>query len=61
LTCASSISFARRIAWRLPPRSGVFVDALKQTTDELIQYANECCVLRELTAAERQQFGLAAK
>jgi WD40 repeat protein len=32
-----------------------------QSTDELIQYAQECCVLRELTPAERQQFGLAAK
>jgi WD40 repeat protein len=32
-----------------------------QSTDELIQYAKECCVLRELTAAERQQFGLAVK
>ena len=32
-----------------------------QSTEELIQYAKECCVARELTAAERQQFGLAAK
>jgi hypothetical protein len=32
-----------------------------QSTDELIQYAKECCVFRELTAAERDQFGLAAK
>ncbi len=32
-----------------------------QSTEELIQYAKECCVLRELTAAERQQFGLAVK
>ncbi len=32
-----------------------------QSTDELIQYAKECCVFRELTAAEREQFGLAAK
>jgi len=29
-----------------------------QTTQELIGYAKECCVMRELTAEERQQFGL---
>lgn len=29
-----------------------------QTTEELIAYANECCVWRELTAEERSQFGL---
>jgi Tol biopolymer transport system component len=32
-----------------------------QSTDELIQYAKDCCVFRELTAAEREQFGLAVK
>ena len=26
--------------------------------DELIAYARECCVWRELTAEERAQFGL---
>ncbi|MBW6472324.1 MAG: hypothetical protein K0B14_04295 [Anaerolineaceae bacterium] len=29
-----------------------------QTTEELIDYAKECCVFRELTDAERTQFGL---
>jgi WD40 repeat protein len=29
-----------------------------QTTQELIDYAKECCVFRELTEAERAQFGL---
>ncbi len=29
-----------------------------QTTGDLIAYAKECCVARELTAEERQQFGL---
>jgi WD40 repeat protein len=29
-----------------------------QSTEELIEYAKECCVTRELTDAERQQFGL---
>jgi uncharacterized protein YjiS (DUF1127 family) len=38
-----------------------FIKRVWQSTDELIQYAKECCVLRELTPAERQQFGLAAK
>jgi hypothetical protein len=32
-----------------------------QSTEELIQYAKECCVFRELTPEERQQFGLAVK
>jgi hypothetical protein len=29
-----------------------------QSTQELIDYAKECCVIRELTEAERTQFGL---
>ena len=29
-----------------------------QSTEELIAHAKECCVSRELTDAERQQFGL---
>jgi WD40 repeat protein/DNA-binding SARP family transcriptional activator len=29
-----------------------------QTTEELIDFAKECCVFRELTDAERMQFGL---
>jgi len=29
-----------------------------QTTEDLIAYAKECCVVRELTSEERQQFGL---
>jgi hypothetical protein len=29
-----------------------------QTTEELIAYAKECCAWRELTAEEREQFGL---
>jgi hypothetical protein len=29
-----------------------------QSTDDLIAYARECCVWRELTSEERQQFGL---
>ena len=31
-----------------------------QTTEELIAYAKECCVFRQLTPAEREQFGLPA-
>ncbi len=38
-----------------------FITRVWQSTDELIQYAKECCVFRELTAAEREQFGLAVK
>ena len=29
-----------------------------QSTEELIDYAYECCVTRELTAEERGEFGL---
>jgi WD40 repeat protein/class 3 adenylate cyclase/energy-coupling factor transporter ATP-binding protein EcfA2 len=29
-----------------------------QSTEELVNYARECCVFRELTAAERERFGL---
>ena len=29
-----------------------------QSRDELIEYAKECCVIRELTTEEHQQFGL---
>jgi hypothetical protein len=29
-----------------------------QTLEELVGYASECCVVRELTPEERQQFGL---
>ena len=29
-----------------------------QSTDDLIAYAEGCCVWRELTPGERQQFGL---
>jgi WD40 repeat protein/DNA-binding SARP family transcriptional activator len=39
-----------------PGRSGVW--RVWQTTQELIDYAKECCVFRQLTAEERQQFGL---
>ena len=31
-----------------------------QSTEELMAYANKCCVFRELTSAEREQFGLPA-
>ena len=29
-----------------------------QSTEELVDYAKDCCVFRALTAAEREQFGL---
>jgi len=32
-----------------------------QTTQELIDHAKECCIVRELTAEERAQFGLTAR
>jgi len=34
------------------------VDVLWNTTDELIAYARECCLMRQLTADERELFGL---
>jgi WD40 repeat protein len=39
-----------------PGRSGVW--RVWQTTQELIDYAKECCVFRDLTEAELTQFGL---
>jgi WD40 repeat protein len=38
-----------------------FIRRAWQSTEELIDYAYECCVWRELTPAERQQFGLPEK
>lgn len=32
-----------------------------QSTDELIAYAYDCCVFRDLTAEEREQFGLSER
>jgi WD40 repeat protein len=32
-----------------------------QTTQELIDHAKECCAVRELTAEEREQFGLGSR
>jgi WD40 repeat protein len=29
-----------------------------QSTEELLNYAKQCCVFRELTSSERKQFGL---
>jgi hypothetical protein len=29
-----------------------------QSTEELVEYAKECCAFRELTAAERERFAL---
>jgi WD40 repeat protein len=40
----------------LKQRSGVW--RVWQTTEDLIAYAKECCVFRELTPEEREQFGL---
>jgi WD40 repeat protein len=46
---------------RLAGAGGLFspsVWRVWQTTEDLIAYAKECCVVRELTPEERQQFGL---
>jgi transcriptional regulator with XRE-family HTH domain len=40
------------------PNGPVKVQWIWQSMDELIDYARECCVFRELTPAEREQFGL---
>jgi WD40 repeat protein len=37
------------------------VDVLWNTTDELIAYARQCCLMRQLTADERELFGLPAE
>jgi WD40 repeat protein len=36
----------------------VEVHRVWQTTEDLVEYAKECCVIRQLTDAERQKFGL---
>jgi WD40 repeat protein len=38
-----------------------FIRRAWQSTEELIDYAYECCVWRELTPGEREQFGLSVK
>jgi len=38
--------------------ANVEINRVWQTTEDLIAYAKECCVVRELTPEERQQFGL---
>jgi len=38
--------------------SSVEIYRVWQTTDDLLTYTNDCCVVRELTTEERQQFGL---
>jgi WD40 repeat protein/DNA-binding CsgD family transcriptional regulator/tRNA A-37 threonylcarbamoyl transferase component Bud32 len=40
------------------PSTPVEVFRVWQSTEELIAYARECCVFRELTPEEREQFGL---
>jgi hypothetical protein len=36
----------------------VYVYPIWNTTDELVAYARECCLIHELTPEEREQFGL---
>jgi len=38
--------------------ANVEINRVWQTTEDLIAYAKECCVVREITSEERQQFGL---
>jgi WD40 repeat protein len=40
------------------PSAPVEVFRVWQSTEELIAYAKQCCVWRDLTPEERQQFGL---
>jgi WD40 repeat protein len=42
------------VGWFNPP----IIRRVWPSTQELIDYAYECCVTRELTAEEREQFGL---
>jgi WD40 repeat protein len=61
--------FAERVEWspdgkHLIVSSGVDVPVVRrvwQSTEELIADARECCVFRELTEAEREQYGLPAQ
>jgi WD40 repeat protein len=47
-----------RIAMSITPPGMVKVFPAWQTLQELMDYARECCVVRELTDAEREMLGL---
>jgi WD40 repeat protein len=44
------------ISTDMDSKSGVW--RVWQTTEDLVKYARECCVFRDLTPEEREQFGL---
>jgi WD40 repeat protein/DNA-binding SARP family transcriptional activator len=49
----------RYIAVAMDQYPGIMVFRAWQSTQELLDYAKECCVFRQLTDLERHQFGLA--
>lgn len=49
---------SRYIAVGLDQYPGIMVFRAWQSTDELLDYAKGCCLFRQLTDLERQQFGL---
>jgi WD40 repeat protein/transcriptional regulator with XRE-family HTH domain len=54
----TSVDWSSDGKYLIAPADQVVIARVWQSTDELIQYAKECCVFRELTPEERQQFGL---
>ncbi len=57
----ASVDWSPDGKYLIAPADQVVIARVWQSTDELIKYAKECCVFRELTPEERQQFGLAVK
>jgi WD40 repeat protein/DNA-binding SARP family transcriptional activator len=51
----------KRIALSAADGKVRIVDVLWNATDELIAYARECCLIRQLTADERELFGLPSR
>jgi hypothetical protein len=54
----TSVDWSPDGKYLIAPADQVVIARVWQSTEELIQYAKECCVFRELTPEERQQFGL---
>jgi WD40 repeat protein len=64
LTISTPVSYGV-FTWWSPDGQHIFISSVPasvwrvwQSTEELVEYAKECCVIRQLTDAERQKFGL---
>jgi len=64
LTISTPVSYGV-FTWWSPDGQHIYISSVPasvwrvwQSTEELVDYAKECCVFRQLTDAERDQFGL---